>query len=166
MDRLLEMTSDARQKHGNLRYAITGKSFGPIRKLVTRTCNVDVTSFSAILSGIGRHFKFCRYVNCLMHTVLPYVRVWDVSASVDIVLKMTSLSRCLSSCLANKYQTCIVFYVLFCKFRDKCKKYVFCKRICWTSLKTNPFLIECVYPVLYFGLKWLQVGPCNSRNKF
>jgi len=24
----------------------------------------DVTSFPAMLSGIGRHFKFCRYVNC------------------------------------------------------------------------------------------------------
>jgi len=33
--------------------------------LVTRPCNhmFDVNSFPAILSGIGRHFKFCRYVN-------------------------------------------------------------------------------------------------------
>ena len=31
--------------------------------LVTPTCNVGRNNFPTILSGIGRHFKFCRYIN-------------------------------------------------------------------------------------------------------
>jgi len=32
--------------------------------LVMGTCNVWRNKLPAVLSGIGRHFKFCRYVNC------------------------------------------------------------------------------------------------------
>jgi len=65
------MTSDARQKHGNLRYAVTYNVIWANQKTesfeyhwLSTLAMFDRTGFPAILSGIGRHFKFCRYINC------------------------------------------------------------------------------------------------------
>jgi len=64
------MTSDARQKLGNLHYAITYIIIWANMKTesyeyhrVPAHAMFDVISFPAVLSGIGRHFKFCGYVN-------------------------------------------------------------------------------------------------------
>jgi len=62
------MTPDARQKYRNLGYdnVIWAKQkteyfeYHWLRALA----KFDVTSFPAILSGIGRQFKFCQYINC------------------------------------------------------------------------------------------------------
>jgi len=58
------MTSDARQIHGNLRYAMTNNVIWANQKTESFECHwlralamFDVTSFPAILSGIRRHFK-------------------------------------------------------------------------------------------------------------
>jgi len=42
--------------------------------LVTLNCNVWLTSFPAILSGIERHFKFCLYIN--YDPYLPASSLW------------------------------------------------------------------------------------------
>jgi len=61
----LEMTSDAQQKCGNLRYALTYVIWANQKTesfkyyLLCALAMFDVTSFPAILSGIGSHFKFC-----------------------------------------------------------------------------------------------------------
>jgi len=62
--------SDARQKRGNLRYAIAYNIIWANQKIKSsehhclRTLAMfDETSFHAILSGIWCQFKFCRYVN-------------------------------------------------------------------------------------------------------
>ena len=83
----LEMTSAARQKRGNSRYAITyviwanqkTKSFEYhwLRTLAM----FDVTSFPAILSGIPCHFKLCRYVN--------YFMVWDIQICLHLCQQYT-----------------------------------------------------------------------------
>jgi len=63
------MTSDARQKCGNLRYAITyviwtnQKTESFESHWLRALAMFDVTIFPAILSCIRHHFKFCRYVN-------------------------------------------------------------------------------------------------------
>ena len=73
INRLLEMTSDARQKCGNLRYAVTYIVIWANQKTesfeyhwLCALAMFDVMNFpvilSGILSGIGRHFMFCRYV--------------------------------------------------------------------------------------------------------
>ena len=61
------LTSDARQKCGNLRYIITYIAIWANQKTESFEYQwlhaleiFDVMSFPAILSGIGRHFKFCR----------------------------------------------------------------------------------------------------------
>ena len=62
--------SDAGQKHGNLRYAITYNVIWANQmtesfkyQWLRALAMFDVMSFPAILSGIERHFKLCRYVN-------------------------------------------------------------------------------------------------------
>ena len=50
----------------------------------------DVTSFPAILSGIGRHFKFCRYFNC--HFKKTYV-VYGGASNGKSMLKAALLLR-------------------------------------------------------------------------
>jgi len=69
-NRPLEMTSDARQKCGNLHYAIRCNVIWANQKTESfeyhwlRALAVfDQMSFPAILSSIGHHFKFCWYVN-------------------------------------------------------------------------------------------------------
>jgi len=63
-------TNGARRIRGNLRYAITYNVFWANRNTecfeyhwLRVLAIFGVTSFPAILSGIGRHFKFWRYVN-------------------------------------------------------------------------------------------------------
>jgi len=79
--------SDARQKRGKLRYTIAyviwaNKKTESFEYHWFRALAMfDVTSFLAILSGIGRHFKFCRYVNCcptinIVCTSRPVVKCW------------------------------------------------------------------------------------------
>jgi len=70
MDRPVEMTSDARQKRGNLHYTVTYNVILANQKTESfeyhwlRTLEMfKVTSFPVILLAIGRHFKFCRRVN-------------------------------------------------------------------------------------------------------
>jgi len=60
-------------KCGNLHYTITYYVIWANQKTeffkyhrLRALAMFDVTSFPAILSGIGHHFKFCRYVNCLL----------------------------------------------------------------------------------------------------
>ena len=64
------MTSDAQHKRGNLRFAITYSVIWANQKTelfeyhwLRALAMFDAMSFPAILLGIGRHFKFCRYVN-------------------------------------------------------------------------------------------------------
>jgi len=64
------MTSDARQKGGNLRYAIAYNVIWANQKTESfeyhwlhELAMFDITSFPAILTGIESHFKLCRYVN-------------------------------------------------------------------------------------------------------
>ena len=66
IDRPVEMTSDARQKHQNLCHAITYNVIWANQKTesfeyhwLPALAMFDVTSFCAILSGIRRHFKHC-----------------------------------------------------------------------------------------------------------
>ena len=67
-------------KCGNLSYAITynliranqmTESFEYL-SLVTRSCNVWHANFPAILSGIGRLFKFCQCVNSKYHFIINW----------------------------------------------------------------------------------------------
>ena len=62
----LEMTSDTQQKCGNLRYTMTYNVIWANQKTesfeyhwLRALAMFDITSFPAILSGIGHHFKFC-----------------------------------------------------------------------------------------------------------
>ena len=79
--------SDARQKRGKLRYTIAyviwaNKKTESFEYHWFRALAMfDVTSFLAILSCIGRHFKFCQYVNCcptinIVCTSRPVVKCW------------------------------------------------------------------------------------------
>jgi len=69
------MTSDARQKTRELRYAITYNVIWANQKTETflhiwlrALAMFEVTTFPVILLGTGGHFKFCRYVNYLIAT--------------------------------------------------------------------------------------------------
>ena len=60
------MTSDTQQKCGKLRYTMTYNVIWANQKTesfeyhwLRALAMFDVTSFPAILSGIGQHFKFC-----------------------------------------------------------------------------------------------------------
>ena len=73
--------ADARQKRGNLHYAIRYSAHVIWANQKTESFKYhwfralamfDVTSFPAILSGIGRHFKFCRYVNYTQSYWIPF----------------------------------------------------------------------------------------------
>ena len=64
------MTSYIRQKCVNLRYAITYNVISANHKTesfqyhwLRALAMFDVMTFPAILLGIGRHFKFWRYIN-------------------------------------------------------------------------------------------------------
>ena len=63
------MTSDASQKCGNLRYAITYNVWANQKTesfeyhWLHALAMFDIMSFPAIFSAIGLHFKFWRYVN-------------------------------------------------------------------------------------------------------
>jgi len=68
-------TSNAWQKCGNLLYAITYNVIWANHKTESfeyhwlhTLAMFDVTSFAAIMLGIGPHFKFCRYVNSFVFT--------------------------------------------------------------------------------------------------
>jgi len=70
IDRTLEMRSDAQQECKNLCYAIMYIVIWVNQKTesfeyhwLCALAMFDVKSFPAILSGIGHHFKFCRYIN-------------------------------------------------------------------------------------------------------
>ena len=71
------------KKCGNLRYAITYVIWANQKNesfeyhWLCALAMFDVTSFPAILSGIQRHFKFCRYNNCCkMRNVCAVQILW------------------------------------------------------------------------------------------
>jgi len=73
------MTFDARQKCGNLRYAITYNVIWANYKTesfeyhwLRALAKFDMTSFPTILLSIGRHFKLCQYDNLIILNFLPF----------------------------------------------------------------------------------------------
>jgi len=79
------MTSAARQKRGNLRYAITYNVIWANQKTesveyhrLRALAMFKIMNFFANSLGIGRHFKFCRYVNYmtsfLFHNAITLTR--------------------------------------------------------------------------------------------
>ena len=110
IDRPLEMTSYARQKCGNLHYAIlynliwTNQRTESFEYHWLRALPMfDITRFSAILSGIGRLFIFCRYVNYIASTTV-YSGTDKASIVEQVVLWLLLLSTAVGFEWSENYE--------------------------------------------------------------
>ena len=120
------MTSDARQKRRNLRYTITYNVIGANQKTESFENHwlhafkmFDVTSFSAILSGIGHHFKFCRYVKC-SRTLTPILLHAYPNIRPKMNYKMFPISD------PNKFKSGVIktpTHIKYVSFRPRNRKY-------------------------------------------
>jgi len=120
----------------------------------------DVTSFPANLSGIGRHFKFCRYVNCDMLSFNLHLKKkvkWRRKLNINNILVHTSDNAAKNKC-ASMSPRCLQLDFHFKSKRFPC-----------VTLQTTNFCADLVYlsakKMYVLARMDIQKNVCTAEQK-